>query len=70
MSAQEPETAADRAAAHFTSPEHALRAGAALGSAKKAGLNVEPILDDEGNYTAEFYLLDVPGIDRIKIVVQ
>jgi len=44
-------------------PRHALYAGWVVGQALAAGLDVRPILDDDGNYTDRF-ALDVDRFDR------
>lgn len=53
----------------FTSAEHTVRCGAALGAAIGAGLDVAPVLDDEGNYTAAFDIAVADGF-VIRVVVQ
>jgi hypothetical protein len=52
----------------FVSPEHALAAGMALGAAVKAGLKVEPVLTDAGDYTPRFLIL-LPGDVTLTVVV-
>lgn len=53
----------------FTDDAHALRAGMALGAARKAGLHVHPVYDDDGNYTAAFDVLVFAG-QLIRVVVE
>lgn len=56
----------------FKDQGHALRAGMAFGAAVKAGLPVEPELDDQGNYTPVMLLSleHLPDNVTIRIVVE
>lgn len=57
------------AAYPFTDPEHTIRAGMALGAAMGAGLEVEPVLDEHGDWTAAFDI-EVAANVTIRVVVQ
>ena len=40
----------------FETPEHALRTGMLLGFLMKQGIRVEPVIDDQGNYTPQLII--------------
>jgi hypothetical protein len=60
----------------IVSPEHALHAGMVWGLAMRHGLDLLPVLDDDGNYSAEVELVlpvDSTGWSadvRVRLVVE
>jgi hypothetical protein len=58
------------------SPEHALHAGMVWGLAMRHGLELVPVLDEEGNYSAEVELVlpaastSWPADVRVRLVVE
>lgn len=46
---------------NFDSPDHALQAGMFLGVLARHGINAEPVMDDEGNYTSKVKIHEAPG---------
>lgn len=47
---------------NFVDDRHALYAGMVLGLAMKHGINLAPVIDDDGNYTPELQLgFEDPG---------
>jgi hypothetical protein len=53
----------------FKDEDHTIRSGMAIGAALGAGLVVEPVLDDEGGWTAAFDVVVDEGV-RVRVVVQ
>jgi hypothetical protein len=60
----------------IVSSEHALHAGMVWGVAMKHGLDLLPVLDDAGNYSAEVELVlpvestGWPGNVRVRLIVE
>jgi hypothetical protein len=52
---------------NFTDDRHALYAGWVIGTAMRHGVQLEPIVDDDGNYTDQLRLVHA-GLDITLIV--
>lgn len=52
----------------LVSQEHALYAGAVMGLAWKNGIRAEPVVDEDGNYTAELWVILLPSA-TVRLVI-
>lgn len=57
---------------NFASPDHALAAGMVMGLGMRYGLMLKPVMDDTGDYTGRFEVIDdgFPGNMHVFIAVE